>query len=103
MSIAADFMIGPSQEIIIAGDASAENTNQMLKLVGKYFLPNSIVIFHPTGRDGKKIEALCPFLEEYKFLSNKTVAFICKDYTCQAPVYDVKAFKTNIEKLAGLI
>jgi len=100
MSAAADFLIGPPQEIVISGDAASEDTKTMLELVGKYFLPHSTAVFHPTGRNGENIEKLCPFLKEYKPLNNKATAFVCKNYTCQNPISDVKLFDACLDKLA---
>jgi uncharacterized protein YyaL (SSP411 family) len=103
MSVAADFMLSPPQEIVISGDTAADDAKQMLRLVNEYFLPNVIVIFHPPGQIGKDIETLCPFLKEYKPINNKATVFICKNYTCQEPISDMQVFKTELRKLAGLI
>ena len=92
MAIAADFLIGPIQEIIISGDQSMDDTKQMLKLANKYFLPSTIFLFHPAGEAGKTIEQLNQHLKEYEPVGNKATAFICKDYACQKPIFDVEVF-----------
>jgi len=50
--IALDFMIGPSQEIVIAGDPSLKNTQAMIHAVQRNFLPNKSAIGTITRCEG---------------------------------------------------
>ena len=59
--IALDFAFGPSEEIVLAGDRSDPKIEMMARLIYSRFLPNRIVVFHPEGEEGKKIESLVPF------------------------------------------
>ncbi|MHC4704461.1 MAG: thioredoxin domain-containing protein, partial [Planctomycetota bacterium] len=63
MLAALDFSIGPTQEIVIAGDPEQADTKDMVKIVRSRFLPRAVILFHATGDAGKAIERQVPFLE----------------------------------------
>jgi len=54
LMIAVDFSVGPSYEVVIAGDVQGEDTKKMLHVIGSKFIPDKIVIFLPSGADLQK-------------------------------------------------
>ncbi len=50
--VAVDFAVGPACEIVIAGDAGADDTKAMLKALRSQFMPNTVVLFRPSGQEG---------------------------------------------------
>jgi uncharacterized protein YyaL (SSP411 family) len=99
MLSALDLRIGPTQEIIIAGNSDQEQTKQMLKLIRRKFLPNAVLLLHPTGEAGKEIEKVVPFLEGQVPLGGKVTAYVCENYVCRRPVGEIKALE---DVLAGI-
>jgi uncharacterized protein YyaL (SSP411 family) len=87
--VALDFMIGPSQEIVIAGDPANKVTRAMIRAVRRKFLPNKVVLLHPDGPEGKRLEALSPFCEGMRPINQEPTVYVCEQYACQAPVKDV--------------
>lgn len=87
--IALDFMVGPSQEIVIAGDPALETTQSMINAIRRRFLPNKVVLLRPEGADGKRLALLAPFVEAMVSANNQPAVYICEQYTCQAPIKDV--------------
>lgn len=86
--IALDFAIGPSREIVLAGDPAAPASLEMVKTIYKTFLPNMVVAFHPEGEEGQAIEALAPYLKFQTAQEGKTTAYVCENYACRMPVTD---------------
>jgi hypothetical protein len=43
-----DFALGPSKEIVIAGEIGSKDTMEMINSVYKRFIPNKVVAFHPA-------------------------------------------------------
>ncbi|MDD3654846.1 MAG: thioredoxin domain-containing protein, partial [Desulfotomaculaceae bacterium] len=84
--IGVDFLLGPAREIVIAGETDDPWVNKMLQTVRKKYLPEAVVIFHPSGTDGRDIEKIAPFLTEQLPIEGKATAYICQNYACQAPV-----------------
>lgn len=97
MLIALDFAIGPSREIVIAGEQEDSGTQKMIRTVYDRYLPNKVVALHPRESEAaKRIEALSPFIEKQTALGGKPTAYVCKNYVCDLPV-------TETSKLIGLL
>ena len=94
--IALDFAFGPAKEIVLAAEADAPETKQMLNSIYRRFIPNKIVAFHPAqAKEAKEIISLIPFLESQLPLEGKATVYVCTDYACKFPVTTVE----NLEKL----
>ena len=89
---AIDFMIGPTKEIVIAGDPKQEATKQMIRSVQQAYLPNKVILLYWDGPEKETTEKLVPFLKEMKPVDNKPTAYICQQYACQTPI-------TSLEEL----
>lgn len=91
---ALDFAIGPTKEIIIASEPDQKDTKLILHEIWKRFLPEKVLLLHPEK--DKSIEEIVGFIREQKAINGKATAYICKNYTCNAPT-------NNIDKIIQLI
>ena len=99
MLMALDFAIGPSREIVIAGEEKDSEAQVMIHEIYARFLPNKVVALHPPrGEAAKKIEILSPFIKNQVSMDSKTAAYICKNYVCDFPTTDILKFKKLLEK-----
>jgi len=85
----ADFAIGPSYEVVIAGDLQADDTRQMLDAIRGIFVPNKIVILHPSDQKPSLIDDIVPFIKDHSSIDGKATAYVCLDYNCQLPTKDI--------------
>lgn len=92
-----DFMLGPSREIVIAGEAGDADTEAMFSAIRRFFLPETAVVFHPPGDAGKKIEKAAPFVKEQLPVNGRTTAYVCRNYACRAPVTDLEGLIELLE------
>ncbi|MBI1992621.1 MAG: thioredoxin domain-containing protein, partial [Candidatus Omnitrophica bacterium] len=90
--IALDVWLGPSQEIVIAGDPAAPETREMLTAVRRRFLPRAVRILHPSDETAASIEALIPFIKAQQPLHSAATAYVCQNYVCRLPTTDLSAF-----------
>ncbi|MCB9799188.1 MAG: thioredoxin domain-containing protein [Candidatus Omnitrophica bacterium] len=97
MLIALDFMLGPVREITFAGDPNDKKIKEMMRFLKSLFIPNKVVTLHPPAGPEKngEIEALIPFTRKQTMIDGKATVYVCKNYACDLPVYDVE----NLEKL----
>jgi uncharacterized protein YyaL (SSP411 family) len=95
--IALDFMIGPSQEVVIAGDPTLEETQAMITVVQQSFLPNKVVLLKTEGDAGQKLSTLSPFVEEMRPLRERPAVYLCANYTCKTPLTDLTALKAALK------
>jgi uncharacterized protein YyaL (SSP411 family) len=93
MLMALDFSIGPTQEIVIAGDPEATDTKEMLRLVRSRFLPRAVVLLHGAGKAGEAIEKEVAFLRGQVAIDGKATAYVCENYVCKRPVNSVSELK----------
>ena len=86
---ALDFQLGPTREIIIAGDADRPDTKKMLQLIHEKYLPNVIVLLHEVNKDNSALYDIVPFVKNQTVIDGKATAYVCENYVCKNPVNDI--------------
>jgi uncharacterized protein YyaL (SSP411 family) len=81
----ADFLSGPSYEVVIAGDPAAAGTQAMLRALRARFLPGAVVILRPTGAASSAIIRLAPFTAAQETIGGKATAYVCTNFLCRLP------------------
>jgi len=94
---ALDFMIGPAQEVVIAGDPSEGTAQTMVELIHRNFFPNQVVLFVPEDETRSRLCALAPFVQNMSRIEGKTTAYVCRGYACQAPLTDPKEMEKALK------
>ena len=87
--IAVDFGLGPSYEVVIAGNPQAEDTRLMLKALRRKFAPNKVVLLRPAGQESPDIVRFALFTKDLSGSDGKATAYVCRNYACQLPTTDV--------------
>jgi len=87
---AMDRVSGPSQEIVIAGDTGAADTERMIALVRARYLPSSSVVFHSTSEPARSsaLADLAPYTRTLGKQDGKATVYVCSGTACSAPVTD---------------
>jgi uncharacterized protein YyaL (SSP411 family) len=98
MLVALDLTLGQPWQIVIAGKTDSKETRSLLREVHQHFLPHKILIL-ADGADGQKyLEEKLEALREMKPIEKKSAAYVCENFTCQAPVKDVAALRKLLAK-----
>jgi uncharacterized protein YyaL (SSP411 family) len=84
-----DFVLGPSQEIVIAGNSDSADTKKMLNAIRTKFIPNKVVLLHPSEK-AAEITRIAPFTKNQTSAGGKATAYVCRNYACNKPTTDVK-------------
>jgi uncharacterized protein YyaL (SSP411 family) len=98
MLAALDFALGPSAELVIAGEAGSEEVEEMAAVVRRSFHPNIVLLFHPSGLEGEEVAALVPFIEPMTAPRGGAAAYLCRDRSCLAPVSDAAALEALLRR-----
>jgi hypothetical protein len=93
---ALDWVVGPSQEIVIAGDKDHPVSREMVRLVREAFLPNKILLFKATGPEGEALSRVASFAESLISASDKPTAYVCEQYACRQPVQEAEALRKSL-------
>jgi uncharacterized protein YyaL (SSP411 family) len=92
-----NFAIGPSSEVIIAGDIDKPDTQALLTALRKNFAPNKVVIHRPEKSAKQDIENIAPFVKSHPCINRKATAYVCTNYTCALPTNDPQKIMRLIE------
>ena len=93
---ALDLVVGPSYDVVVAGDPAADDTNAMLRELQRRFLPRVTVILRPTDITDPPIRRLAPFTAGQVALDGKATAYVCHAGACRLPTTDIR---TMLEQL----
>jgi len=80
-----EFGLGPSYEVIIAGDSKAEDTGDMLQSLRRQFVPNKVVLFRSTDEGEGGITEIAEYTKNYISKNGKATAYVCLNYECKLP------------------
>ncbi|MDO8445785.1 MAG: thioredoxin domain-containing protein [Deltaproteobacteria bacterium] len=89
LMVAVDFAVGPSYEVVIAGDSRADDSKEMLKALSKPYIPNKIVLLRPTEQEEPDITDIAPFTKNQTSIEGKATAYTCRNYSCENPTTDI--------------
>lgn len=84
---ALDFALGPTKEIVIAGEPDQKDTERILVEIGKRFLPRKVLLLR--SQKDRTLEEIAPFVKEHKSIDNKATVYMCENYACKSPTHDV--------------
>ena len=83
MLVAFDASLSKPRQIVIAGKRDAKDTRRLLREVHRHYLPNKLLLM-----PDKFLAEKLPELREMKAIDGKATAYVCENFTCQAPVTD---------------
>jgi uncharacterized protein YyaL (SSP411 family) len=89
LMVAVDFGVGPSCEVVIAGNSRAEDTSSMLKALRTPFIPNKVVLLNPSEQESPEIHQLAEFTQQQLSIDGDATAYVCLDYRCTLPTTDI--------------
>jgi uncharacterized protein YyaL (SSP411 family) len=87
---------GGGTQIVIAGRPGAEDTIALERAVAAHDLPWAVKIpVDPTATAASPL----PWLRAMTLRDGRAAAYVCSDFTCQAPVTDASALDAQIDDL----
>ncbi len=90
LMVALDFALGPSYEVVVAGEPGAQDVSAMLRALRAGFIPNKVVLFRPDGQS-PAISRLADFTRYQESVDGKATAYVCRSYNCEFPTTDADA------------
>jgi uncharacterized protein len=99
MFLALDFYLGPTYELVLAGDPASEATHDSLGNIRRRFLPNK-VLAGGLGENGVKPPKLLEELLVGKSATDgEPTLYVCEGFTCQEPAEGVAAIAAKLDTL----
>jgi uncharacterized protein YyaL (SSP411 family) len=81
-----DFSLGPTREILIAGDLSSPGTKQLIETVHRLYCPNRVLMLKQSGKPGEDLSKIAPFTGPVPSGENGPAAYVCENFSCRNPV-----------------
>jgi uncharacterized protein YyaL (SSP411 family) len=85
--LALDFRLHPPVEIAITGDLASIHARDLLRTARRRLLPNRVVAAAPAPVSAEALRA-APLLEGKEPVDGRSAAYVCRDFSCKAPVTD---------------
>jgi len=86
------FEVLPPETVVIAGIPGRRDTLEMVAAMRDGYHPDRVVLFRPDGDEPEnalpEIAELAPFTANQRMVNGKATAYICREFTCRAPVTD---------------
>jgi uncharacterized protein YyaL (SSP411 family) len=82
---ALDRYLAVPQEVAIVGRPGDEDTEALLRVVRRAYLPNTAVALR-RPKEGEEVAELIPLLQGRMALDGKATAYVCERFACQRPV-----------------
>ena len=90
MLMGLDFGVGPSFEVVVAGDPEAADTRAMLHALHTPYVPNKVVLLRPDlNGETPAIAEIAPFTEAQHSRDGAATAYVCRHFQCEQPTTDV--------------
>jgi hypothetical protein len=87
------YALSKPREIAIVGDPDSADTQALLSVVRDRYRPFQVVALGAPDPDKLAV----PLLEERGLVDGQAAAYVCRDFTCQAPTTDVPALCSLLE------
>jgi uncharacterized protein YyaL (SSP411 family) len=96
---ALDFYLSSPLEIVIVGDAADKRLNDFWRTLWETYLPNRVIALC-TG-DFDRASSRIPLLSDRNTQKTQPTAFVCQNYTCQAPAVRADEFAAQLRRTAA--
>ncbi|HEV8394762.1 MAG TPA: thioredoxin domain-containing protein [Vicinamibacterales bacterium] len=82
-------------QIVIAGEADAGDTRALLDALRVSYQPTAVVV--PAFRQHRSaLERVLPWMQPMTPRDGRATAYVCRDFTCQAPVHTAEALVAQL-------
>jgi len=93
MLVAHDYAIGPTHEIVIAGNEEDADTKAMIGMISQEFLPNATVLLRGTSNQKAVLSKLAPYTKFHEPIKKKATAFVCVQKNCKLPTTEINQIR----------
>jgi len=87
--VAADFAVGPTYSLVIAGNSNSKDTLNILEAVGNEYLPNKVLLLRKMEQENPDIDKFSNFVQFFDDLDDKATAYVCINKTCKPPSHEI--------------
>jgi uncharacterized protein len=91
----------PSSQVVLAGTPGADDFEALDRAIAGVYLPTTIVIPRSTGSADPALAERLPWLAAMDAVDGRAAAYVCRDFTCQAPITGKEALEQALMDVAA--
>jgi hypothetical protein len=95
---ALDTLIGPLQDVVIAGEQDADDTRTLLRALHDIYFPHILIICRSPGAVSDQLNIIAPFTQNMHAMSRKATVYICSGHTCASPTTELPRMLELLQK-----
>ena len=88
MLVALDYSLSTPKQIVIAGPRGSAETRALVAEVHRHYAAGRIILLNDGAEGGEFLAGKLEAVREMKQLNGKSTAYVCENFSCQAPVTD---------------
>jgi uncharacterized protein YyaL (SSP411 family) len=85
--------ISPTREIAIIGEPDSADTQGLLNAVRDGYRPFQVVALGAPDAQPPAV----PLLQDRGLIAGQAAAYVCRDFTCQAPITEPEGLQAQLE------
>ena len=97
MLIAVDLQLGPTYEMVLAGNLAETASQQALKELYERFLPNKVLVM--ADAEGTTAGAVKDLVLGKSMLGGAPTLYVCEGFTCQAPAQGLEEITHSLDEM----
>jgi len=87
-----------TSQVVVLGEHEGQDTATLKAEVARHYLPFAVVIPVAPGEQQARVAALMPFIAPMRMHDGAATAFVCRNFTCLAPVTTPDALAPQLEE-----
>jgi uncharacterized protein len=87
-----------TSQVVVLGARDAEDTAALKAEIARHYLPFAVVIPVEPGDHQSRLATLMPFVGPMRLQDGRATAFVCRNFTCRAPVSTPDALSRELEE-----
>jgi uncharacterized protein YyaL (SSP411 family) len=97
MLAACEFLLGDPREVVLVGDCGGADTAALVREAHRRFAPSQVALLVDSPETRRKLEEGIPAIASMGMLEGRATAYVCRDYACQAPVFEAEKLGELLE------
>jgi uncharacterized protein YyaL (SSP411 family) len=93
--VAAAFL-DASREVVLVGDEEMDDLGALLAVWRRTYAPDAVALFRPADETAADLLALAPDAQPMTPVAGKAAAYVCRQFTCDAPIAEAEALAERL-------
>jgi len=91
----------PPSQVVLVGTPGSDDLRSLERVLARHYLPAAVTIVRPAGQMDAAIAQRLPWLAAMDVVNGRAAAYVCRNFTCQAPVTDPAALDAELNGLSS--